>query len=472
MSDASSEDQNWDLVFGESHGDSEQQRARSSSRRYIRSLDQLAEYRGRGRGRQLTAAEALDAYGLDVLVKVAHDGSALLSAGRTAAGDVLRDRRRSLNLDRKHVAHEAKISIEQVEAAEQSKRLPIRVYERIAQVLGLDERQVSFSTEPVGNGKLAVRLRTLDEDEGILSPAAVTGMAEAAWVVMVQARLEQALELRSRPYARFDHNYGGPGLPAYRRGYALARALRQDLAIDDHAPIDSMRVLAEERLGIPIIQAELGDSIAGVTLEVDGERAIVINLDGRNRLVYMRRATVAHELGHLIYDPPHRLRTLRVDAYEALNRPPDQLPDPVEQRANAFAVELLAPQSAVVPLYQQTTEDPLRRVMDEYGVSFTAARYQIWNGLSRSIPLESITTSNRSPPSHWEAQEAFTIDYHPIRDLRSSRAGRFSALVVRAEAEGLITLDTAMTWLGTDLPDEIKAAREPLQELFPTVFGG
>lgn len=458
-------------VFGEGPGRTAEDRARGSSRRYIRSLDQLAEHHGRGNGRQLTALEAFDAYGLEVLMEVAQEGSALLCAGRTAAGDVLRGRRELLGLERKQLARFAGLPVEQVEAAEGSKRLSMRIYERIAQVLGLDERQVSVAAEPVGNDKLAVRLRTLDQEEGALTPAVVAGISEAAWVIMVQARLERLLGLHRQPSRFVSADYGRPGVPAFRRGYELARRLRETLSLGED-PLPSLRRLAEDTLGIPIIQTELGDSIAGVTVEVGDARAIVINLSGRNRLVYVRRATIAHELGHLLHDPRNRLKTLRVDAYDALERPPDQLPDVVEQRANAFAIELLAPQAAVVALYEQTDEDPLRTVMDEFGVSFTAARYQIWNGLERSVPLESITTRSRQPPSHWEAQEAFTVDYHPIHDLRSSRAGRFSALVVRAEAEGLITGDTAMEWLGVRSLDELRDAREPLRDLFPTVFSG
>jgi transcriptional regulator with XRE-family HTH domain len=458
-----------EAIFGKSPGATLEERARFSSRRYIRSLDQLTEFTGRGTGRQLTASEALGAYGLDVLVEVAQEGSALLSASRTAAGDVLRDRRVSLELEQKHVARRAEVSVEQVDAAESSHRLPIRIYERIARVLGLDERQISVTTEPAGNDALAVRLRTLDQEDGVLTPSAVSAISEAAWVVMVQARLERLLNLYRPSEDRVSSDYGRPGIPAYQKGYELARKLRSTLGLGE-SPLPSIRLLAEDILGIPIVQSGLGDSIAGVTVEVGDTRAIVVNLDGRNRHVYVRRSTIAHELGHLLYDPASRLKTLRVDAYDALDRPPDQLPDVVEQRANAFAIELLAPQAAAVSLFGQTTENPLGRVIDEYGVSFTAARYQIWNGLKRSVPLDSITTSSRNPPQHWEAQEAFTIDYHPIRGLRPCRAGRFSALVVRAESEGLITADTAMEWLGVSSVTEIRNAQEPLKELFPAVF--
>ena len=50
-------------------------------------------------------------------------------------------------------------------------------------------------------------------------------------------------------------------------------------------------------MGVPLIQAELGEHIAGVTLRVGTRRAIVLNIGGANRHVYQRRTTIAHKLG-------------------------------------------------------------------------------------------------------------------------------------------------------------------------------
>jgi hypothetical protein len=107
--------------------------------------------------------------------------------------------------------------------------------------------------------------------------------------------------------------------------------------------------------------------------------------------------------------------------------------------------------------------------MHHFGVSFTAARYQIWNGLNRRIGLESLTTDDTRARDEWTAAESFTVDYHPIPNIRPSRAGRFSALVIRAEREGLISSDTAKEWLEAD-DTELEACRRVLPQLFPAVF--
>jgi len=42
---------------------------------------------------------------------------------------------------------------------------------------------------------------------------------------------------------------------------------------------------------------------------------------GWNRHVYVRRATIAHELGHLLHDVEEKLQDLHVDEYAELEKP-------------------------------------------------------------------------------------------------------------------------------------------------------
>ncbi len=456
------------LAFG-TRASNPEEAARACGRFYVRGLSQLAEDHPDATGRRLTALEALHAYGLEALAQVGVDGYTRLAPTAEVAGRVLKLRREQLGLDPRHIALRARVPEEVVRAAEQSRKLSIRQYEHIARALGLDERYVCVHSEPMGNERIAVRLRTVGEVDARLGPMTVSALAEAAWVAMTQARLEEELGLApSRNGIEHSPNYGTPGFPAYRWGYLLAADARTKLGLGS-GPIASIRELAEDRLGLPIIQAELGESVAGVTLETGSRRAIVINLSGDNRHVFVRRATIAHELGHLLYDPPGRLDHLRVDVYSDLDTPSEQLRDPVEQRANAFAVEFLAPQLDALKLFRTGKEDRLASVMDHFGVSFTAARYQIWNGMERSIPLSDLTTDRRGLNLDWEAREAYTVDYHPIRGLRPTRAGRFSAVSVRAAEEAFISWNTAAEWLEAPT-DEVRRVVPQLKELFPSVW--
>jgi len=97
-----------DDVLGPGPGTSAEVRARASTKRFVRSLDQLAEHTPGATGRQLSASEALDAYGYDVLGEVAAEGGALLSVTPDAAGHAIRSQRDRLGLSTRAVAARAK----------------------------------------------------------------------------------------------------------------------------------------------------------------------------------------------------------------------------------------------------------------------------------------------------------------------------------------------------------------------------
>src|SRR4051794_2095661 len=97
-----------DGAFGaDSSGESPEERARSSKKLFVRSIDQIAEDSPGALGRRLTATEALETYGWSVLQEIAVDGSALLAADANAAGRPLRARREALGLATREVARRA-----------------------------------------------------------------------------------------------------------------------------------------------------------------------------------------------------------------------------------------------------------------------------------------------------------------------------------------------------------------------------
>lgn len=452
-----------DDVFDAGTGDTPEARARESTRLFVRSIDQITFDRSpQATGRRLTAMEALEAYGWDVLRQIAYEGSAVISDSPDAAGRALRERREQLRLNIGPVARKAALTPEVIQALEASKRQPIRLYERVASILGLDERMISFRANPAGNERVAVRLRQLLDEKAPLSASAVVALTEAAWVAMTQMRLEEALGLRPRIAFDAEADYGAPGWPAFRVGYQLADKLRAELGLQT-TPIDSMRDLVERRLGIVVVQTNLSEQVAGATVQTGSRRAIVVNLVGANSNVFVRRATLAHELCHLLFDPQPQLRDLRVDQYADLESSPETLTDRVEQRANAFAVQLIAPRELAVQLWRRSDpDDPLGYIVDYFGISFTAARYQLWNALDRGVALDELTTTRYRPDPAWEAREAYTLTYHPIHTLveHPARAGRFSAVVVRAAQTGLVSWDTAAEWLLCSPTDLQKKARD------------
>ena len=462
-----------DEVFGPGDGASPEERALHSNRLFVRGLDLLTFDSPKARGRRLSAQEALDAYGFDKLCEIVQDGSAIITSDPAAVGRTLRERRGRLGIEIRTVASLSNLATEVVEALESSKRRPVREYERVARILGLDERLISFNPDPQDNERVAVRLRRLSEERPALSSSIVATLAEASWVAMTQIRLEKSLGL-DRPKHDFHESkdYGAHyGRPAYRVGYDLADMFRKKLGLSTN-PIMSMRELVERQLAVPVIQAPLGERIAGATVQfVNNRRAIVLNIHGKNADACVRRSTMAHELCHLLFDPSSQLQDLRVDEYAELDERDDTRVDQVEQRANAFAVQLLAPQSEAVSRYRASGRDDLRAVLDYFGISFTAGRYQIWNAMKRSVDLESIFAPNQAPAADWDARETYTLAYHPIRSLTEnpSRAGRFSAIVIRAASVGIISWDTAAEWLFCS-EDDAKRAEDGLRDFYADVF--
>jgi Zn-dependent peptidase ImmA (M78 family) len=172
-----------------------------------------------------------------------------------------------------------------------------------------------------------------------------------------------------------------------------------------------MRRLVEQVIGIPILQVELPQWISGATVVSDEHRGIVLNTKGATQNVLIRRATLAHELGHLLYDPASALQNLRVDSERDIVAAADTLGDYVEQRANAFAIAFLAPPEAVRMLVQPPFDvEDVRRVMREFGIGPAAARFHIGNSHYNAYEVPS------EPPNAWpsdevRAQEDFTLDY-------------------------------------------------------------
>ena len=429
--------------------------------RFVRGVDQLGIYRPEWKqtGHILTKWEAEAAYGKEILDEAREYGTAILRETPTAAADALRDRRSELGLSPNAVEQAARVNKGTVELAEsRASQVPILDLERIASVLGLDERFLGFKKDCGGDKDLGYRLKVLQGDStktGLINQRTAALLAEAASIISTQGRLHNWLELKSE-FGKFEpsSDYGSRLLPAWRVGYNLAERARHVLGLEVD-PIPSMRELAEKRLGVPVVQANLSISIAGATVTNTNEfgdevRGIVLNLSGDNQNVWVRRATLAHELGHLLFDPQQELKNVRVDSYTDNHRDvqSEPLADFVEQRANAFAIAFLAPISEVRELTPDgPSADAVANVMSKYGISHTAAHYHIKNAHygSPQIPM---SPSNAIPSDEQKALENFTSDYFPIIDTPQQRRGRFAGIVAAAAGKNLISFDTAALYLG------------------------
>lgn len=429
-------------------------------------------------GHVLTALEAYRTFGLDILVEAVEYGSAIILSKRRAIESSLRNRREELGLKKKSVARAARLSPDIIDIAETNAYdVPIQELERIAFALGLDESRLAYHPTAGADERLAVRLRTLQaepvSDDSRLSAGAILTLAEAASIIRVQSELQDGLGIKSKMVEfKPNSNYGYWDNPAYNIGYGLAEKTREALGLGEN-PIKSMRGLVEGTLGIPVIQARLPDRIAGATVAVnnsDGReyRGIVLNTVGQNENVWVRRATLAHEIGHLLYDPEDHLEKARVDSYDANDMDPQSYStDYVEQRANAFAIAFLAPNDAVrrnAPT--PVSGESVANVMRTFGISRTSAQFHISNSWHRQYDMPSVHDIPETRPSYeQEAADDFPA-YFPIESVPPQRRGKFVGVVAAGYERKLISDHTAAAYLNCELA-EFHDTLEHIKGIYP-----
>jgi len=163
--------------------------------------------------------------------------------------------------------------------------------------------------------------------------------------------------------------------PPHRQGEILARWARKKFELAPYAKADPEKMLKE--LGVEIRQHHFGvemiDAIGCWSL--NHGPAVLVNLDGKHAHAGPgRRATLAHELAHVLVDRHGSLPVAEVLGDEAPRFP--------EQRASAFAAELLLPKNVAAERIRAATDiewviGALRR---EFDVSRELAAWQVING--------------------------------------------------------------------------------------------
>jgi len=160
----------------------------------------------------------------------------------------------------------------------------------------------------------------------------------------------------------------------YKQGEALAQWARERFGIAPEAKADPQQVL--ERLGVEVTQHHFGIAMIDAIGCWDHRHgpAILVNLDGRHaQSLVGRRATLAHELTHVLVDRRGSLPAAEVFGGIVPRHP--------EQRANAFAAEFLLPKSVAVERIHKATDvaRTIERLPEQFAVSRELAAWQIIN---------------------------------------------------------------------------------------------
>lgn len=129
-----------------------------------------------------------------------------------------------------------------------------------------------------------------------------------------------------------------PDAPA-RDGYASAREVRQWMG-DPAGALGDLAGLVERRFGIAVVVASLHSSrLAAASVRAGEAAAVVLNAQDplRQANPLLARVHIAHELCHVLFDPSDG------GVHVVIDETADRRTNAAEQRARAFAAELLLP---------------------------------------------------------------------------------------------------------------------------------
>ena len=439
---------------------------------FVRSQVQVTFDSSQATGHRMTPFEVANVFGKVALGKIVEDGGFPIVRSPGEPARSFQRQRSLLGLTTRQVAKESGIPEAAVIAAETAGTLtPVRRLERLAQQLGLDEHRIGRDQDVGGASELGARLkRSMDRSDSstvALTPTTVLKLAEAAWVIARRAEFEElvanAVRRGPRVTPRAEPLASGP---AWKQGYELAQRARELFGLDSEEPIPSLRSLLDERNGIPLLAIEMGQKVAGATLANGRHRGIVVNTIGLNENVWVRRTTAAHELCHFLWDSDENLDLLRVDSYDLLERGFGlHSTDPIEQRANAFAVEFLAPRCGILVLVRSLTtrEAALSLISQHYGISVSSAGYHLDNANHGNPALYRKAHVSVQPSHEWQAAENFGLDFFPMPSSPNARRGRFAQLVAREVDAGRLTPDSGAILLAVSLSEFEKGLNGLLQ---------
>lgn len=440
------------------NGDIDDSTLQKLSVRFIRGQDEIAIYQGRGNGRILSAWEAYKIFVPEIFEEILEYGTAVLSTSSEPAA-TFKKQREALDVSKEELSRKTHLTVADIEKVESAQyECDFAIITKLCKAMAIDDYSVAYQANDAAS-QLAYRLKETLKGGGIAQDD-VLRMTECGWIADKQILLQTWLKEYTPISTKKNSDYGSPGHPAYAIGYKLAQQTRQLLGLSPSEPITSMRDLCR-KINVPYILTKLSPTVAGATVATNVSRSIVANIEGRNENPLVRRLTVAHELAHLLWDPDENLQSLNVNLYNNFDIPYYISNDShwIEQRANAFAVELLMPSHYLENRKNgESLTSYIRRIMITYGTSFTSTKYHLHiNHKITQLELDSLTNDSvkvlTDATDEWKAQEDFTSDYFPIRDTPINKRGLFAYWVCKALDDGIISEDSAASFLDCSRED-------------------
>lgn len=245
---------------------------------------------------------------------------------------------------------------------------------------------------------------------------------------------------------------GRVGDPAWPDGQRLAQSLHANATLLEGGRFpESVRALCE-RLGIVVIESFLPEGVDALCFADDHHGpAIVVDVSVP---VQVLRFRIAHEICHVLFDRPALEPLQHFDRFDR-RRGKDKAP--VEQRADAFAIHLLAPELAVRRCWLESSNNGrspagrVRETMERFGVSFQAMYAHANNlGLLSSEEARALSNVGRVASTRYEELEREPTADDLFAPLARERRGRLLGLTLLALAKKAITTSRALELLAVD----------------------
>lgn len=346
------------------------------------------------------------------------------------------------------------------DAEEGTRTPPTAVLARCAMLAGLelDEflRGASVETPPIALLRTAVEAGA-DALQALRTDKAPLLCGE----LLHRARVVQMIEgVCKVPRARLPAVARGPEASQEHPAEEDARRAREALGVED-GPVRSMRALLES-YGVLIVwtEDEIPDTIDGISL-LQPIPTVLANLHHGHGTYWHTRMTLAHELGHLLFDHLRRGVAVMHSPSVLGAQPPLAGFEDIERGANAFAACFLAPAHLVrrcVGALAPDSEDAVIEVGRRFGVGRTVAINRLQHVFRLS---DEVRVGMERRPIH--RYDALGREDVPREDEVGLRRGVFRRRVVEALALGMIPRDRAWSLLGLSPSESLDEA--PTEEL-------
>jgi Zn-dependent peptidase ImmA (M78 family) len=361
------------------------------------------------------------------------------------------------------VARRAGLATERLAAVEAGSACPtMDELERLGALYGVDAELLE--DEPIelapGDGVACLASAPEFRDLGDSVRASIIAAANAARDVVslesILGRDGRRWEQLSSGLFRTSRRRDQARAP-FQEGARQAHRLREHLGLGAEPIPSLLRLLRERFPAIMVLHARLGaEGPAGLAF-VDRLRGptIVLNLDGKNENACVRRVSLAHELCHVFVDWNRQEPLAMISGYVL-----DSAFE-VEQRANAFAIRLLCPESVVSGLARDHAPHDAERALDElsrFGLPYAAIRLYLRNQAGWELPQHPTARDlQRLEYPLWSQREDEPeLDRFPLAEVPPERRTHVARLAAEAFSRGLLTRASFAGYLGVSSLVEVE----------------